>query len=176
MAEVVQKSIKATAYIVETLFPSLRETVRKSKESVTQVDLVLSDLEQTVAALSVAKSIINLIDYEGSNLLFIMLDAQGNIQYVTKNWERFLGYSSREMVGRYFMDFISEHSVESTKAIWNSIQDTGKTIFDFENEYARKNGGHLSLTWHVTIDPETKYVLGMATVYVTDPIVKKILG
>jgi PAS domain S-box-containing protein len=58
-----------------------------------------------------------------------------------------LGYSSKELLSKPYLEFIHPDDLESTIRIINEKLKLGVTVLSFENRYLRKDGGIEWLEW-----------------------------
>ncbi|MDP1992125.1 MAG: PAS domain S-box protein [Syntrophales bacterium] len=68
------------------------------------------------------------------------IDTQGVFTYVNPAWERILGYSSEEAVGRHFIDFARKDEIPLYIRMFKSIRDEGSTIRDQIGTLINKDG------------------------------------
>ena len=68
------------------------------------------------------------------------IDTQGVFTYVNPAWERILGYSSEEAIGRHFIDFVRKDEIPLYIRMFKSIRDEGITIRDQIGTLINKDG------------------------------------
>ena len=68
------------------------------------------------------------------------IDTQGVFTYVNPAWERILGYSSEEAIGRHFIDFVRKEEIPLYIRMFKSIRDEGITIRDQIGTLINKDG------------------------------------
>ena len=68
------------------------------------------------------------------------IDTQGTFTYVNPAWERILGYSGAEAVGRHFIDFVRKEDIPQYIKMFKSVRDEGVTIRDQIGTLINKNG------------------------------------
>ena len=77
----------------------------------------------------------------------------GYFQQVNNEWERVLGYTRQELLGRPFTDFIHPEDVEATlKTV--VLQIAGQGIFQFINRYQTNAGSYRILEWYASPSPD----------------------
>lgn len=67
-------------------------------------------------------------------------DTQGVFTYVNPAWERILGYSSEEAIGRHFIDFVPKDEIPQYISMFKSIRDEGITVRDQIGTLINKDG------------------------------------
>ena len=82
------------------------------------------------------------------DLLCVTDIAQGRFALVNHAWERVLGYSRKELLGKHFVDYIHLPDQERTLAEFARLQD-GATTLTFENRCRAKDGTIKWLAWAV---------------------------
>ncbi|HPL62206.1 MAG TPA: PAS domain S-box protein [Syntrophales bacterium] len=68
------------------------------------------------------------------------LDENGTITYVNPAWEKILGYSEREVVGRYFNDFTRPEDARAYRKIFRRIRDGKETVRDYGGTVLDRKG------------------------------------
>ncbi len=68
------------------------------------------------------------------------IDTQGAFTYVNPAWERILGYSSEEAMGRHFIDFVRKDEIPLYIKMFKSIRDEESTIRDQIGTLIHKDG------------------------------------
>jgi PAS domain S-box-containing protein len=71
---------------------------------------------------------------------------------VNAAWERLLGWSPEELVGRSFADFLEDEHRVRTVATWTDKVLRGEVVIDFENRFPCKDGSARWLSWSATLD------------------------
>ncbi len=118
-------------------------TAEKQKES----ELKNSNLE-----------IENILDT--SHDLIILTDEKGNFRKISKSSLKILGYTSQEMIGKSFRDFIHPSDLEATMK--SRRQDfTEKKTSQFTNRYLKADGSVIHLNWSSTLDSTTKTIFAV---------------
>jgi PAS domain S-box-containing protein len=145
------------------------ETVRQRKDGViVDVSLTLSPIldpagrvigvstvarditEQKRAAAALADAQADLHRFfELSPDLMAIADA-GRFTRVNRAWESVLGYTSDEIVGRPFADFIHPDDLEATVAHLAKRQAGDAPLGGYENRYRCKDGSYRWIVWNAT--------------------------
>lgn len=73
-------------------------------------------------------------------------DKDGLFKILNPQWERTLGYSITEMVGKPFIEFVHPEDVPSTKAVVSKLI-SGSLVFGFVNRYRHKDGSYRWIEW-----------------------------
>jgi PAS domain S-box-containing protein len=94
-----------------------------------------------------------------SQELMLVSDLEGVIRSVNPSAERILGWSTDEMIGRNFLEFVHPDDVETTAAEVRSLAQ-GKPTLAFENWYRAKSGDYRLLDW--TAVPDDGLIHGVA--------------
>ena len=68
------------------------------------------------------------------------IDTKGVFTYLNPAWERILGYSSKEAIGRHFIDFVRKDEIPLYIRMFKSIRDEGTTIRDQIGTLINKDG------------------------------------
>ena len=68
------------------------------------------------------------------------IDTQGTFTYVNPAWERILGYSSEEAIGRHFIDFVRKDEIPLYIKMFKSIRDEESTVRDQIGTLIHKDG------------------------------------
>jgi PAS domain S-box-containing protein len=85
----------------------------------------------------------------------------GEIRKVNKGWEKTLGYTKEESVGKNIFDFVHPEDKEFTLNELSELK-SGKTTFYFENRYKHKNGTYVTLAWSAIFNTSGKMLHGVA--------------
>ena len=88
-------------------------------------------------------------------------DREGRFTKLNPAWERVLGYSLDEMLGRAFTDFTHPEDVAATREQVTS-QLAGQMTLAFANRYRHKNGSYLWFEWSAYASPELGLLFGVA--------------
>jgi two-component system, cell cycle sensor histidine kinase and response regulator CckA len=67
---------------------------------------------------------------------------------VNPAFEKVLGYSEEELLGRSFLEFIHPEDVQKTIDVISRELQKGKEVIFFENRYRRKDGSYRYLEWN----------------------------
>jgi len=88
------------------------------------------------------------------------LDQEGLISYVNPAWERILGYSSSEVIGEKFIEFVREGDSNKFQILFNQVWEEKKIISDTPGTFLTKDGQEriFSASGAPTFDPEGNVV------------------
>jgi diguanylate cyclase (GGDEF)-like protein/PAS domain S-box-containing protein len=89
-----------------------------------------------------------------------MLRTRSSWRRLNPAWERCLGYTPAEVMGRPYAELIHPDDLAATVAAVGSLADRPSEIVDFENRYRHKEGGYRWLLWSACSDREQIYVAG----------------
>jgi len=91
-----------------------------------------------------------------------ILDYYGHFMKVSKAARKIWGYEPEELIGRNIFELIYELDKERTLAITKQAIAEGKTVFNFENRYIRKDGAIVDMEWSSThaADEGIAYCIG----------------
>jgi PAS domain S-box-containing protein len=91
----------------------------------------------------------------------IMLVARfdGTINAINPAWERLLGWSEDELLGRTFFEFVHPDDLEATLAEAGRLAE-GVTTFRFENRYRAKDGSYCWVSWIAVPDEGLIHAVG----------------
>jgi len=94
---------------------------------------------------------------EVSQDLVCIVGMDGYFKYINPAWEKIIGYTKEDLLGRKFLDFV--HQDDRSKSIheFESLVTGGQTV-DFENRYLHKNGSIRHLSWMATPLPNEERV------------------
>jgi PAS domain S-box-containing protein len=90
---------------------------------------------------------IELDHYFGSSLdLLCIADLDGSFRRLNPEWEKTLGYSLADLVGKNFLDFVHADDQASTLAALTQL-NSRETVLNFENRYRCKDGSYRWIEW-----------------------------
>ena len=78
--------------------------------------------------------------------LLCIADTDGHFLRLNTEWERSLGYTASELVGRNFLDFVHPEDQVTTLAAISILKDGGD-VFNFINRYRCKDGSYRWIEW-----------------------------
>lgn len=93
--------------------------------------------------------------------LFCILDFHGKFMYLNPAWERTLGYSLNELLGRSYINFIHPEDRNATQQEASRVVEGGESIL-FLNRLIHKNGSHCWLRWNVVPDMQQAMIYCVA--------------
>jgi PAS domain S-box-containing protein len=100
--------------------------------------------------------------FELSIDIMMISDLQGIIRRVNPAWTRILGYSSEEILGRKFVDFVHPDDMESTLEEASKIRE-GENVYGFENRYRCRDGSYKLLEWNSILHSATGLIYSVST-------------
>jgi PAS domain S-box-containing protein len=74
------------------------------------------------------------------------MDREGRFLAVNAAWERVLGWSSEDLLGRPFLDFVHVDDRARTSTAWARMLE-GEPLVDFENRWPTRSGGWRWISW-----------------------------
>jgi eukaryotic-like serine/threonine-protein kinase len=93
--------------------------------------------------------------------LFCIASVSGYFRRINDNFPRLLGYPSRELLTRRFLDFVHPDDLEKTLAEIDRLA-RGELTIQFVNRYRRADGRHLWLEWTARSVPEEGLIYAVA--------------
>jgi diguanylate cyclase (GGDEF)-like protein/PAS domain S-box-containing protein len=97
--------------------------------------------------------------FELSTDLIATFDGDARFLRVNPAWERVLGWSQAELVGRAATEFIHPDDVEHTAAIADRSDRTAHEVIGFENRYRCKDGSYRWLEWNARMSGAAWYAV-----------------
>jgi PAS domain S-box-containing protein len=85
----------------------------------------------------------------------------GSFVRLNPAWERVLGYSRAELLGRPYLDFVHPEDLEETRAKTSRLAKGGEVV-DFVNRYRAKDGTWRFFAWNAAPDRESGLVYAAA--------------
>ncbi|GAB6090612.1 response regulator [Spirochaeta dissipatitropha] len=79
--------------------------------------------------------------------LLCIADLEGRFVRTNASWSKILGYSSGELDGRKFLDFVHPDDLQATYEAMASLDD-GEDVIGFTNRYRCADGSYRFLEWH----------------------------
>jgi PAS domain S-box-containing protein len=103
---------------------------------------------------------------ETSQDLLLQCDSGGRFVYLNPAWERVMGYSQSEMLGRKYYDFIEPASVQEAKDMVRTLLSKGP-IMGSEQVFMSKDGRQIRLMFNLkaTLDAEGRISEARGTAY-----------
>jgi PAS domain S-box-containing protein len=71
---------------------------------------------------------------------------EGTFVRVNAAWEELLGYTSSQLVGKHFVEFVHPDDLQATQVVMDDL-GKGKRITNFTNRFRSKNGEYRNLEW-----------------------------
>jgi PAS domain S-box-containing protein len=78
--------------------------------------------------------------------LLCIADTRGCFLRLNKSWEDILGYTTADLEGRRFLDFVHPDDLDATLAVMRDL-DRQKNIIDFTNRYRSADGSYRTIEW-----------------------------
>jgi len=93
---------------------------------------------------------------ENSPDIVYTLDAKGLFTYINPAWEKLLGHTKTEIMGRYFIEFIHKDDEADMVRIFKRIRDKGETVKNVTRKVFAKDGSrrHFSLSGSPNFDSQ----------------------
>lgn len=103
---------------------------------------------------------------EQSPEIIYTLQEDGSISYVNPAWERILGHTPAEVMGRYFIDFAKPEDAGIYRNLFRRIRDERETFTDVDGELIAKDGTvkYFSLSGSPNVDASGR-LLGMVGLF-----------
>jgi diguanylate cyclase (GGDEF)-like protein/PAS domain S-box-containing protein len=94
------------------------------------------------------------------------LDHTGIFTYINPAWQRILGHETKEVLGRYFTDFVEPEEAQRFRDIFKRIRDGRQTFVDLDGKLLSKDGTprHFMLSGSPNLD-ENSRVVGMVGLF-----------
>lgn len=109
--------------------------------------------------ITTSKELGNILEY--SMDLIFLFDADGFIAKVSESVKETLGYSTAQLVGKNYVDFLYPPDLEKTNIAFKDVLQ-GKKIRNFEIRFIDSKGNLIHLNWSGNIKKGTNQVLGIA--------------
>ena len=94
-------------------------------------------------------------------ILIMVINSEAKIVRVSEGWKDVLDYSSDEMIGKSFLDFIHPEDIPKSHS-WVEDLAEGNVGKFFENRYLHKDGTCRTLAWTVSVNLETDLYYSIA--------------
>ncbi|MDB5276677.1 MAG: domain S-box [Ferruginibacter sp.] len=115
--------------------------ITKEKNALTLLNKTLADRQR-------------ILDYSFD--MICEIDAAGHFLQVSKACKKVLGYQPEELIGKRTIDFVAEADKQPTIEMEKQLAEKGIQINNFENNYVRKDGHIVSLSWTARWDKDEK--------------------
>jgi PAS domain S-box-containing protein len=94
--------------------------------------------------------------------LHLIVNFDGTIYRINRGWQRILGFSQEEIVGKQFIDFVHPDDIEKTLNEFNRLGE-GITTYHFENRYRHKDGSYRTIAWSSSASLEQRKVFAVGS-------------
>ena len=78
--------------------------------------------------------------------LFCIADLDGHFRRLNREWETTLGYTTEELQGRRFLDFVHPDDLEGTLEAMATLQEQ-RPVLNFTNRYRHRDGSYRWIEW-----------------------------
>jgi len=112
-------------------------------------------LEQRVAEATAERDRV----WRNSRDLLVVVGSDGIFRAISPAWERVLGHTPEEVVGKSYLDFIWPDDTDLTQGGLDDAS-AGRDLTDFENRYRHKDGGYRWISWHTAVEGDLVYAYG----------------
>lgn len=126
----------------EWIWLHLRSLGAYSRGGVKYADGVFSDITERKRSLEDLERIFNLSGY-----MVCVADMKGYFQKISPTFEDVLGYSSKELLSRPYIDFVHPSDRAKTVTLVEDQLSSGIDAIGFENRYRCKDGRYKWLHW-----------------------------
>lgn len=93
--------------------------------------------------------------------LLCLADLDGWFVEVNAAWERVLGWSTDELLGRPYTDFVHPEDLDATLSASSTLSEGGD-VTRFQNRYRHRDGGWRWLAWTASADRERQLIYAVA--------------
>ncbi|HET6484260.1 MAG TPA: PAS domain S-box protein [Actinoplanes sp.] len=97
-----------------------------------------------------------------SSDLLCILDADGRFVQVNPAWQRTLGFTADDLLGRKYSDFVHPDDVERSAALAADLFTHGTPLASLDSRSRCHDGSYRRLNWNATADPETGLIFAGA--------------
>ncbi len=117
-------------------------------ESIAHVVMAAIERERAVAAVAAADSLRSGF-WELSHDLLAVFSSDGRFLEVSSSWQRVLGWTREELIGRAALELIVPEDRPATVASADLALQRGRTVSEVVNRYRAKDGSSRRLLWSV---------------------------
>lgn len=88
------------------------------------------------------------------------IDSGGGFTYVNPAWERILGHPAKDVLGRYFIDFVRKEEIPMYRELFRLIRKDGKTVRDVMGTILHQDGSDriFSISGAPNLDAEGQFI------------------
>ena len=83
--------------------------------------------------------------------LLAIAGPEGGFSWLSRSWERTLGWTREELMSRPFVEFVHPDDVERTIEQFTRMIERGEPAVSFENRYRHRDGGWRWLQWNSVV-------------------------
>ncbi|MDP3563946.1 MAG: PAS domain S-box protein, partial [Methanoregula sp.] len=80
--------------------------------------------------------------------LLCIADKDGHFRRLNREWESALGYSSAELEGKWFLDFVHPDDMKASLGAMSEL-NSGKKVLHFTNRYRHRDGSYRWIEWRL---------------------------
>jgi len=136
----------AQALFLDRLEQVMRQRINDLEQANANLRRQMSECEQIEQKL-IAQRNFNAIILDTMDALVIVLDRQGRIVRVNRAFERFLGYSSAEMLNKRIWQFLAQsQDAQNVADLLANIQ-VGLSPFQYANHWVTRDGQKRTIAW-----------------------------
>ncbi len=88
--------------------------------------------------------------FQMANDMFCTISFQGTLLELSPVWEKVLGYTRDEMLGRHICEFLHPEDREAVRSVFRSLVGNDTLINNSRNRYRCKDGTYKWLSWNCT--------------------------
>jgi PAS domain S-box-containing protein len=168
----------AQALFLDRLEQAMRQRIDDLERINADLRRQMSEREQVEQKL-LAQRNFNAIILDTMDALVIVLDRQGRIVRVNRAFERFLGYSSAEMVNKRIWQFLAQsQDAQNVSDVLANIQ-VGLSPFQYANRWKTRNGQERTIAWSSSMlkdaTQEAEYIVAIGIDITDQKNVEKLL-
>jgi PAS domain S-box-containing protein len=109
---------------------------------------------------AVAPGVVDELGFDIGRDLLCSADSDDCFTSLNFGWERLLGWSREELIGRPFVDFVHPDDVERTVERAARVATPDPELVAFENRFMCKDGGFRWIRWSARADGENWFAVG----------------
>ena len=138
----------------------MKDSTKRKKQLIAELEKMrhrVAELEPFEAKLKQAEKTLKAKEkklrqiYNEMPLGYQSLDNNGNIITVNRAWFHMLGYPKRDVIGRWFGEFLTDEYVDLFKENYSSFKEK-REVRNVEFEMIKKNGSHIHISFDSKIE------------------------